>query len=175
MTELTTAPEQNRVDAAIAFAVSEFDKTLPMVEQVREDCSQIVVNGPDDKSGMTSAEVAIARVKRLRINTDKQRKEYNAEPQRYIKAVNAKAKEIQDEIAPLEQYLKEQIEGATVNVVETLKPEPDPEPKEPDVKVEELIHRLAFCASSALAEMNRPEWSPIVDRHLRALSEELNG
>ena len=98
----------SRVDAAIEYAVSELSKSDAVIEQIREECLEIVVDGPEDQLNYKRASEAVKRVARLRIDVEKTRRGLKEDALRYGKAVDSEAKRIASLIEPIETHLKAQ-------------------------------------------------------------------
>ena len=96
------------VDEAITQAVARISKADQVIAQISAEYMQIKVAGPDDEAGFQTADTALKRVKRLRIETEKVRKELKKDVNRYSKAVDGESNRIKALIAPIEEHLKTQ-------------------------------------------------------------------
>ena len=89
----------------------ELQKLSPYEAQVKTlvaELQDLKIQGVDDREGIKSAHAGRMALKELRVNIDKTRKELIDPALQWQRTVNAKAKELTEQIKPIEDRLKEE-------------------------------------------------------------------
>jgi septal ring factor EnvC (AmiA/AmiB activator) len=87
----------------------------PVADNVIAELSQkympLRINGVDDKAGFQAADTARKKVKKLRGDVEKTRKELKADALEYGRKVDKEAKRLKDLLEPIEKHLTQQVDA----------------------------------------------------------------
>ena len=93
-------------DELITREVAKLDTVAPAIEQLKAEYLPLKISGLDDKAGYEKVSKGLRFVVSRRTAVEDKRKELNADALKYQRAVNARAKEITESLAPIEAHLR---------------------------------------------------------------------
>lgn len=96
-------------DEQVSAALAEFDITEATLEKIRK-YKDFTVDGPGDKKNVKIAKSKYKKIRQLRIDIDKKRKEIIRPALDFQSAVNDEAKRLTGEVKPVEDHLKEVVD-----------------------------------------------------------------
>lgn len=96
-------------DEQVSAALAQFDVTESVLQKVRK-CKELTVEGPDDKKGLKKVQGQHKKVRKLRLDIEKKRKDLIRPALDFQNAVNTEAKRLTAEIEPAEKHLKSELD-----------------------------------------------------------------
>ncbi len=105
--EEVKSPETGSVvkDDYIGSALKEYKLSDAVITQLSEEYLPLTIDGLEDTEGYKVVNAARVKVKKLRVNVEKKRKELKAESLAFGKAIDGEAKRITEKLEPIEEHL----------------------------------------------------------------------
>lgn len=99
-------PENNSLILSITEGVKKFDPYEIRMNELKEKYCGLKINGIEDKEGIEQNKLAIAELRTIRVNTEKDRKDIKAPFLKAASSIDAKAQWIMTGISAIEEPLK---------------------------------------------------------------------
>lgn len=108
MTEKLQSVSIPTFEELITTELKKYDEILPKVQELKDLFMNLEIKSIDDKDGYAKVKEGLKYMITKRNEIESKRKELKADSLKFGKAVDDRAKEIQDMIAPIEDYLRTQ-------------------------------------------------------------------
>lgn len=122
--ENTTLPELLKEfkigKESMDLIIKNFDEYLPQIAELESEAHDIVVSDESQKKEMKEAKAMRLKLRKLRTDSDKKRKDLKADALAYGKAVQAIYNKIEGRIKPLEEHLQNQEDFIKIKELERI-------------------------------------------------------